>query len=271
MSSRVVFAVTIVTLLAAAAASAQIPIPVSSGAATPAPIPAVASEKPETSAKAAKAAAPALAKPIAQIPLPVPDKGAFRILLNGTEVGTEQFETASSGNAEIVRSETVIRVPGQPETRSSGELRVSADGTPLGYKWTAQSDKKASGSVEFVDGSTKTFIDLGAGKDPYEQDFVFPSPHLAILDSNLHYQYALVALLYDWNAKGQQTFPVLIPQDVTPGTISVLSLGSKTVDGASLQALRINTTDLEVVAYFDAKHRLIRLEVPTANVAVVRR
>jgi hypothetical protein len=271
MSSRVFFAAMIVMLLVAAASWAQAPIPISSAAATPAPIPAVASGKPETSAKPVRAAAPALAKPIAQVPLPVPDKGAFRILLSGTEVGTEQFEAASSGNAEIVRSETVIRVPGQPETRSSGELRVSADGTPLGYKWTAQSDKKASGSVEFADGAAKTFIDLGAGKDPFEQDFMFPSPHLAILDSNLHYQYALVALLYDWNAKGQQTFPVLIPQDVTPGTISVESMGSKTVEGSTFEALRVNTADLEVVAYFDARHRLMRLEVPAADVAVVRR
>ena len=175
------------------------------------------------------------------------------------------------GRRSVVRSETVIRVPGSPETRSSGELRVLADGTPVAYKWTAEGDKKASGSVEFKDGTTKTFLDLGAGKDPYEQDFIFPSPRVAILDSNLHYQYALISVLYNWNAKGEQTFPVLIPQDLTPGTISVDSLGPKTVEGGSFEALRVKTADLEIIAYFDAKHRLMRLEVPAANVAVVRR
>ena len=62
---------------------------------------------------------------------------------------------------------------------------------------------------------------------PFEQDFIFPSPRVAILDNNLYSQYAMLALLYDWNAKGQQTLPVLIPQDMTPGAITVESMGQK--------------------------------------------
>ena len=206
----------------------------------------------------------------AQAPLLVPDKGAFRILLDGAEVGTETFETAASGNSWIVRSETVVRVPGAPETRSSGELRISADGTPLSYKWSAQAEKKTSGAVEFDQGTAKTFIDLG-GKDPYQEDFVFPVPRVAVLDNNLHHQYALLALLYNWNVKGQQTFPVLIPQDMTPGSVSLESLGPKTIEAARFEALRVNTADAEILVYFDPQRRLMRLEVPAANVAVVRR
>jgi len=203
-------------------------------------------------------------------PLLVPDKGAFRILLEGAEVGAEQFETAPSGNAWIARSETVIRVPGGNESRSTGQLRLSADGTPLRYDWTAQAEKKTSGAVEFEQGTAKTSINFG-GQNPYQQDFVFPSPRLAVLDNNLYHQYALLALLYNWSAKGQQTFPVLIPQDMTPGSISVESLGAKTVEAAPLEALRVSSADLEIVVYFDARRRLMRLEVPAANVAVVRR
>jgi hypothetical protein len=204
-------------------------------------------------------------------PNPFPDKGSFRILLNGAEVGTEQFEASPDGNAEMVRSETVLHVPGAPEARCSGQLRVGHDGTPLSYSWTAQSDKKASGNVEFTPSATKTFVDRGAGKDPYEQDFLFPSPRVAVLDSNLHYQYSVIGMLYDWNAKGRQNFPVLIPQDRTPGTITVEYMGPKTIEGATLEALSVKTADLEILAYFDARHRLMRLEVPSASVDVVRR
>jgi len=206
----------------------------------------------------------------AQAPPLVPDKGAFRILLEGAEVGTETFETAPSGNSWTVRSETVVRVPGAPETRSSGELRISADGTPLSYKWSAQAEKKTSGAVEFDQGTAKTSIDVGS-KEPYREDFVFPSPRVAVLDNNLHHQYALLALLYNWNAKGQQTFPVLIPQDMTPGSVSVESLGPKTVEAARFEALRVNTPDAEILVYFDAQRRLMRVEVPAAGVAIVRR
>jgi hypothetical protein len=222
---------------------------------------AVALAKVEAVAKAAQA-------PAANPPL-VPDKGAFRILLDGAEVGTEQFETDAAGNAWIVRGETVARVQGV-ETRSSGQLRLSSDGAPLRYDWTAQAEKKISGFVDFENGTAKTSIHLG-GSDPYQQDFVFPSPRLAVLDNNLYHQYALLALLYNWNAKGPQTFPVLIPQDLTPGSVSVESLGGKTVEGALLETLRVKAADVEILAYFDSRRRLMRLEVPAAKVAIIRR
>jgi hypothetical protein len=202
--------------------------------------------------------------------VPVADKGAFRILLEGAEVGTEQFETEPSGDAWVVRSETVIRIPGQPEARSSGELRISADGTPLAYKWSAQADKKTSGAVAFASGTAKTSTDLG-GKEPHEADFMFPSPRIAVLDNNLHYQFAILALLYNWNVSGQQTIPVLIPQDATPGSVAVESLGARAVDDAQLDTLRVNTPDAEIMAYFDARRRLMRVEVPAANVTIIRR
>jgi hypothetical protein len=268
--------------------------------------------------------------------LPVPDKATFRILLGGTEVGTERFEATASGENRVVRSETVIRAPGQPESRSSGELHLAADGAPLGYKWSAQADKKASGVVEFADGTAKTGVligtpvtitqkvvanaapqavtasstanlavgnnvqvDVGDAQEmvtvtavtptsfsavfranhsantqvirPLEQDFIFPSPRVAVLDNNLYSQYALLAQLYDWDAKGQQTIPVLIPQDMTPGAVTVESLGRKTVEGSTFETLRVNTADVEILAYYDDHYRLMRVEVPAVTVAIVRR
>jgi hypothetical protein len=284
----------------------------------------------------ASAPQPAAARAAMVSPLPVPDKAVFRILLSGVEMGTERFEATASGENRIVRSETVLHVPGQPETRSTGELHLSPDGTPLGYQWNSQAETKASGVVEFADGTAKTGIligapitikqaivaspaaqsvtvnatanlaagnnvqvDVGGAQEmvavtavtptsfsaifsknhsanaqvirPFEQDFIFPSPRVAVLDNNLYSQYALLAQLYDWNTKGRQTIPVLIPQDMTPGAISVESLGQKSVEGSTFETLRVNTDDLELLAYYDARHRLMRVEVPVAMVAIVRR
>jgi len=91
-----------------------------------------------------------------------------------------------------------------------------------------------------------------------------------VLDNNLYDQYAILGRIYDWEAKGKQSFPVLIPQDATPGSIEVESLGPKVVDGAHLEVLRVHSTDLEIEIYFDAKFHLVRLEVPAAKVVIVR-
>jgi hypothetical protein len=282
------------------------------------------------------AAQPTATRGAAARSLPVPDKATFRILLGDAEVGTERFEATASGNNRLLRSETVIHVPGQPESRSTGELHLSADGAPLGYKWSSQAETKASGVVEFADGTAKTGIligapititqavvggpapqevtanstaNLAAGNNvqvdaggaqelvtvtavsptsftavfrnnhsanvqvirPFEQDFIFSSPLVAVLDNNLYSQYALLAQLYDWDAKGQQTIPVLIPQDMTPGAITVESQGRKTIEGSEFETLRVNTADVEILAYYDSRHRLMRVEVPAVTVAIVRR
>jgi hypothetical protein len=63
---------------------------------------------------------------------------------------------------------------------------------------------------------------------------------------------------------------VLVPQELTPGSIVVEPAGSLTAGGKSFDGLRVTTSDLQVLLYLDANHRLMRLEVPEAKVSVVR-
>jgi hypothetical protein len=198
------------------------------------------------------------------------DKGRFRILQQGNEAGIEEFDLAPAGNAWVMHDETVIRVPGSAEVRTTGQLRLSADGVPLHYDWSTQGDKKASGAVEFDNGTAKTSASVAAAKEPIHQDFKFGSSRVAVLDNNLYEQYAVLGRIYDWNGKGNQKISVLIPQDATPGSVDVESLGPKTVDGVNLQALRVHSTDLEIQIYLDAKFHLVRVEVPAAKVVIVR-
>jgi hypothetical protein len=209
------------------------------------------------------------AKPAVQGGLLAPDKGKFRILLNGQVVGSEEFEVSSSGGTWTARGSTTIRSSGGADVKATGQLKIAVDGAPIHYEWSAQAQKKASGSVEFANGTAKSKIDLG-GSSPVEQHFTFPSPHVAVLDNNLYDHYALLAQLYDWKTGGKQDFPVLIPQDMVPGSISVESLGPQQVENATYEGLRVSTTDLEILLYLDGAHRLMRMDVPSSKVTILR-
>ena len=93
---------------------------------------------------------------------------------------------------------------------------------------------------------------------------------IVVLDNNLYHQYIVLARVYDWTRRGTQSFPVLIPQELTPGTISVDWAGAVTAEGKSYEGLKVTTSDIEVILYLDSNHKLIRLEVPSAKVSVVR-
>jgi hypothetical protein len=197
------------------------------------------------------------------------DKGKLRITINGQPVGSEDFEISPSGDAWIERSSMSAHVPGGGEIKAAGQLKLSADGSPIRYDWTAEAQKKATGYVDFASGTAKCSADLGAAL-PLRKDFVFPSPRIAVLDNNLYYHFGLLARLYDWKAGGKQTFPVVIPQDMVPGTIAVESLGPQQAGNGKYEALRVSSPDLEIMVYVDASRHMVRLEVPSSNVTIER-
>jgi hypothetical protein len=199
-----------------------------------------------------------------------PDKGKLVIQLNGETIGSEQFELTQTGTNWLAKGTTELKVTGTtPATSVSGTLLLQPDGAPISYEWTSHADKTNGAHVTFSNGTAKITLQM-QGARPFEQDLSFNAPVIAVLDNNLYHQYALLAKLYDWSKRGTQTFPVLIPQDLTPGTISVDATGSTTLDGKSYEGLRVTTADLEVLLLLDANHGLMRLEVPSAKVSVVR-
>jgi hypothetical protein len=199
----------------------------------------------------------------------VADKGKFNILLDGASIGREEFEIEPSGGTWTAKGSTSMKTPDGKSAKVTGTLTLQPDGAPLSYDWSAQTDKSNSAHILFVNGVAKTTLQM-QGAAPYQQDNSFSSPLIAVLDNNLYHQFELLAHIYDWNKKGAQTFPVLIPQQLTPGTISVEFTGTATAGGKSYESLKVTTSDIEILLYLDSAHKLMRLEVPSAKVAVVR-
>lgn len=196
-----------------------------------------------------------------------PDHGKFKIMVNGAQAGEETFDVAPDGGNWVAHGVTQIQTPAGAE-RVTGNLVLHADGTPARYDWSTQGAQKANAVITF--NGPAAMIDLHVeGKRPYTQQFTFPSAKIAILDNNLYDQFAVLARLYDWQAGGEQTLPVLIPQALTPGSITLNSLGEQDSGGKKLTELQVKTADLEVDLYLDGK-KLERIVSASANAEIDR-
>lgn len=197
------------------------------------------------------------------------DKGKLTIKLEGQTVGHEEFEITPAAGGWLAKGIADIKPSQSVASKVSGALTLLPDGAPVSYEWTSQAEKTNSANILFANGIAKMTLQM-QGAHPFDQTFTFGTPIIAVLDNNLYHQYAVLARVYDWSKRGPQTFPVFIPQELMPGTITAESTGSATLDGKSYEGFRVNTTDLEVDLYLDSNHRMMRLEVPTAKVSVIR-
>src|ERR1700677_560278 len=200
-------------------------------------------------------------------PVLTADKGTFRILVGGQPSGKEDFEITPGGGGWVVRGTSEIQTA-DGMARVSGTLELPADGTPAHYEWSTQSPKKAGAAVDFS-GSTATIELHLDGARPYTQQFTFGSPQVVVLDNNLYHQYIVLAHLYDRQKGGPQTFSVLVPQDLTPGMVTVESTGTQEIEGKKLEQLQVKTEDLEINLLLDGQ-RLVRIVAPASNAEIVR-
>ena len=197
-----------------------------------------------------------------------PEKGSFKILVNGQQMGKEEFEITPDGGNWVAKGNSEVQTA-DGMTKVSGTLQLHPDGTPISYEWSTQGGKKAGATINF-NGPTATIELRLDGRRPFTQQFTFSSPKIAVLDNNLYYQYAVLARLYDRDKKGAQTFSVLVPQELTPGTLTVESLGEQNVGpGKKLVELVVKTEDLEVDLFLDGD-KLMRIVAPSTNAEIDR-
>ena len=197
----------------------------------------------------------------------IQDKGKFRISVNGAQLGTEEFDIHPNGDRWIAQGTAEIRPPGAEQTHVMAHLTLQPNGEPVSYDWSTQGSKKASAEIQFQNSVATILLHLENAK-PYTQQFTFSTPVIAILDNNLYHQYAILARLYDREKKGKQTISVLIPQEMTPGSVTVESISPG--GGNFAEELQVETTDLEVDLFLDAKGRLMKLTAPASNAEIVR-
>ena len=201
----------------------------------------------------------------------VEDRGTLQIRVDGQPAGSEDFEIHESGGAWTARG--TADVPGEngEKAKVTGKMTLTPDGAPIRYECSTTSPRKEAAAVQF-DGTVATVEMKVEGASPYSQEFRFNAPPVVILDNNMYHQYEILALLYDWEHKDPKTYSVLIPQELTPGSVTAEYGGQQVMDGVKVDVLRVRSTDLEIDLFCDPaqQERVLRIEVPAAKAVIVR-
>ena len=194
----------------------------------------------------------------------------LRITADGHALGTERYRIRRVGaNLEAV-ADIRLDVDGT-RVRQNTSMTLTLAGEPLSYEWRMEEPKKIYVRVQFDGGKAVATYPLENGQED-RQEFHFNTRRVAVLDNNVFHHFALFARLYDFQKRGVQSFPVFIPQSIQPGTATIESKGTDTlqVNGESVLARRLEiiTTDNRVLIWLEEDGGLLRLEVPAAKVVV---
>jgi hypothetical protein len=204
------------------------------------------------------------------------EKGVFKIVVDGEEKGTEEFEIAPVGNQFVAKGKirlTVTRDDKPTQFLIESDLLMQSDYDPVRYTMVQKSDGNTStAKMEFDRGTANAEFNTGSGSEKRQYQF---EPGVALLDDNVFHHYVLLARRYNYEKGGLQELYAFIPQESIGGILRMNYKGDEKIEingkSTEVQHLIVDTNDLKLDLYLEGpEHRLVKLEVPSSNVVVLR-
>jgi hypothetical protein len=206
-------------------------------------------------------------------PPPAADNGVFDILSGQQQVGTEKFVIREISGGWVVSGELQLAAPGGGRVSETSSLTLNDALHPTFYERVQKSPLPGKLAVQF--GPTETVLEMTAGEaDPYQQIFLLPKDHLAVLDTNFFHHFALLLRLYDRARGATQPLNVFIPQEALPGVVNLEYLNREPIPGGAptidFDHFRVVTDELQIEIWASPEGAIQRLSIPQANLEVVR-
>jgi len=200
------------------------------------------------------------------------DEGAFRILIDGREAGTETFAIRRSGSgaeaqviatAEIQMEVPEGRVDLRPALQASGQaMAVSA------YQIKVSGHQQEEIYVTLGERRFRTQIRTERGEQ--EREYRAAEGTL-LLDTGVAHQYYFVNLRFP--SEGGRV-PVIVPREGRQYTLTVSIVGTETIEvagtGVSARHLRLEGNGGTRSVWVDGEGRVLRVEQPDRGYVAVR-
>ena len=191
------------------------------------------------------------------------DRGIFRILSNGQQIGTERFEINSTADGYRAHGEIRVKLPNAAEASETASLTLNRSLEVTSYERLQKSPKKASVTVQFDPDRARAHYRAPEGESDYEY---YLERKVVVLDTNFFHHFTFLLQQYDFVRGGAQHISVFVPQEASPGMVLVEYVGKD--EGRDKWVAK--TEALEIHLWTDEARHLVKLAVPSAKVEVVR-
>lgn len=199
------------------------------------------------------------------------DEGAFRLTVDGREVGMETFAIRQNGAG----ADAVITAQGRVVLQQNGgsEVVSSVQFAGAGLRPVAYDLELRGGDARRISGSVtgrRASARITAGSETFREYLV--TEGAIVLDDGVAHHYYFVA---QRAAAGAASVPIMIPRESrqAQATITTGPEESVTVAGSSVRARRLTVQvaggDSRNV-WVDGSGRVLRVEVPARNYVAVR-
>ncbi len=228
------------------------------------------------------------------------EKGQFRILFAGEEIGYEDFEISGSSKHFKASSSTELtisreepeeqpeyldeedleepppRTPRQPVPPVTFQIRSTLRFNELFEPETYEVVQDAGpnrmrANVRFLpDRSQVTYH----SDDGIDQRRIELKKDVMVLDDNVFHHYLILSKRYDFSQGGIQEFSAFVPQQFLAGGIRISEVGREEIEIGGqtywLRRLLIDTGELKVNLWLDEVDRLKKLAIPDSEVEAIR-
>ncbi len=197
------------------------------------------------------------------------DEGAFRILINGREVGRETFSIHRSGSGANAVITAQGKVTGTKQDISSNLELTGSPLRPAAYQVEIQGDGTSKIAGRVVGGRFTARIASPSGEQMREY---LAGDGAVVVDEGVAHQYYFVARRA---LDGATSIPILVPRQSRQIMAQISVDGSEAVDvgGTSVQAKRITIQprngDPRTI-WADDQGRILKVEIPALGYTALR-
>jgi len=204
------------------------------------------------------------------------DRGEFVISMEGRKVGTESFEIRPSADG-VEATATIhyrLRQEGKTaEYTTSPRLVLTPGLIAQTYSWAQKGPQSSSLEVDFRTSPAKVlYHTLDGASDQREFQLL---KDVVVIDNNVFHHFQLLVDRYRMTDGGKQTFAAFVPQDASPGQVTIEDTGkeqAKTLGRhGNLDHLLVTTDLMQIDLWVDEQSRVQRVAIPSAKIEAVRK